>query len=220
MPEPHILIGALGTAAGPTAADVADYLRAHPRFLAEMPDLYRALVPPVRVHGEVLADHMAALLGAERAHAHAMASRADGVLAAGRAAAGLTQRVQAAVIALMGAGDIAECIATEFPVVLAIDAAALCIEAAHPGARVLAPGAVALRLGGRAALFRAAAPADPALHGEAVHLARHEALVGIPGIGPPALLALAARNAEALDPVQGLGALVFLGRAVAAALGR
>jgi uncharacterized protein YigA (DUF484 family) len=34
------------------------------------------------------------------------------------------------------------------------------------------------------------------------------------------LLALASRDARALDPAQGSGALAFLGRAVAVALGR
>jgi hypothetical protein len=50
-------------------------------------------------------------------------------------------------------------------------------------------------------------------------LARHEALVRLPG-EPPALLALSARERWMLDPAQGAGALAFLGRAVSAALGR
>ena len=45
-------------------------------------------------------------------------------------------------------------------------------------------------------------------------------LVLIPGEGPPTLLALLARDPRALDPAQGAGALAFLGRAIAAALGR
>ena len=84
-----------GTASTGTPVDtesVAAFLRAHPRFLADRLELYRVLAPPVRVHGEILADHMAAMVGAERAHALAMAERADGVLAAGRAAAGMTAR--------------------------------------------------------------------------------------------------------------------------------
>ena len=36
-----------------TAEQVADFLRAHPHFLAESPELYRMLAPPARVHGEV-----------------------------------------------------------------------------------------------------------------------------------------------------------------------
>lgn len=211
-----------------SAEEVAAYLRAHPRFLADTPELYRALAPPVRVHGEHFADHMAALLRAERGHASAMAARADDVLAAGRAAAGLTQRVQEAVLILIAAGNVAECVAAEFPAALAIDAATLCVEVegpATPGS-IIAPGGVGTPsmietlLGGRAVLFRTNAPPDPILHGEAARLAIHEALVRVPGAAPPAMLALAARNADALDAAQGTGALAFLGRAVAAALRR
>ncbi len=202
------------------AADVAAWLRAHPRFLAEHPELYRWLAPPERVHGEALADHMAAMLRAERAHASAMAERADGVLAAGRAAAGLTTRVQEAVLALIATRHTAECIAAEFPALLAVDAAALCAESMMPAARLLPHGAIDRLLGHRAVLFRDGGCDVRLLHGEAAPLALHDVLVRIPGEGPPALLSLAARDRRALDPSQGAGALTFLGRAVAAALGR
>ncbi len=214
MPQP------LSDGAGPSAAEVDAFLRAHPRFLAERPDLYRHIAPPERVHGEELADHMAAMLRAERAHASAMAERADGVLAAGRAAAGLAARVQEAVLALIGADCAAECISSEFPALLAVDAAALCVEATLAGGRELPAGMVARLLGTRGVLFRDVGSDARLLHAEAAPLARHDALVRIPGEGPPALLALAARDRAVLDPSQGIGALTFLGRAVAAALRR
>ena len=46
------------------AALVAAFLRANPGWLAEHPELYQVLAPPLRVHGEGLADHMAAITGA------------------------------------------------------------------------------------------------------------------------------------------------------------
>ncbi len=202
------------------AAEVAAWLRAHPRFLAEHPDLYRWLAPPERVHGEKLADHMAAMLHAERVHTAQMAERADGVLAAGRAAAGLAGRVQEAVLALIAAGNPAECIAAEFPALLAADAAALCIESLLPGARTLTAGTCDRLLGPRAVLFRDHVTDSQMLHGEAAELARHDVLIRVPGEGYPAMLTLAARDRSAFDPSQGAGALTFLGRAVAAALGR
>ena len=202
----------------PTAAGVAAYLRAHPSFLADRLDLYRALTPPRRVHGEALADHMAAMLEAERAHGRDMAAQADGVLAAGRAAAGLAGRVQGAVLALIAADSVFECVTSELPAVLAIDSVSLCSEADLPGARKLPEGTVEALLGGRGGIFRPA-PTDAALlHGEAAALARVDALVRVPLAGAPALLALGARDGAALDPAQGLGALVFLGRVIAAAL--
>jgi uncharacterized protein YigA (DUF484 family) len=205
--------------ANPVSADaVAAFLRANPSWLAEHPDLYLLLAPPARVHGESLADHMVAMVRAARERAASMTEQADGVLAAGRAAAGLAARVYEAVLALMRAADPAECVAAELPGLLAVDAAALCIEAERPHMRALPPGAVAALLGGRDVVFRDA-PADALLlHAEAGPLARHDALVRVQLAGPPILLALAARERRALDPGYGAaGALAFLGRAVAAA---
>jgi uncharacterized protein YigA (DUF484 family) len=200
--------------------EVAAFLRAHPFWLAENPDLYRALQPPARVHGDNLTDHMAAMLRAERAHAAAMAARADDVLSAGRAAAGLAARVQAAVLALIAAADPAEAVAAELPGILGIDAASLCVEGFVWTARSLPTGAVKRLMGERDVVFREA-PADAALlHGEAAELALQDVLVRVPGDGAPALLALVCRDRQGLNPTQGTGALAFLGRALAAALSR
>jgi uncharacterized protein YigA (DUF484 family) len=201
-------------------SEVADFLRANPRFLADNPELYVHLEPPLRLHGEALADHMAAQLRAARAAAAACAARAEDVLAAGRAASGLAQRVQEAVLLLLGTGDVAECVSAEFPVALAVDAARLCAEGVLPGWASLPAGAVAAMLGARPVLCRSFAAPDPALHGAAARLAVHEAIVRIPGDGPPALLALATREADLLGGGPGNGALAFLGRALAVALRR
>jgi hypothetical protein len=192
---------------------VEAFLRANPAWLAEHGELYGVLAPPARVHGEGLADHMAAMLRVQR-------ERADVVLSAGRAAAGIAARVQDAVLALLRSSDPADCVSGEMPALLAVDAAHLCVEADYHGARFLPPGTVGRLLDGRQVVFREAPPDAPLLHAEAAGLARYDALLRVPGTGPPALLALLARNPDALDPAQGIGALAFLGRAVAAALGR
>lgn len=202
------------------SASVAAFLRANPDWLARNPDLYRILTPPVRVHGEVLADHMAAMVHAERAHAAAMEERADDVLAAGRAAAGMASRVQEAVLALLRAADPLDCVSGEMPSILAVDSAHLCVEAIMPGTLPLPSGTVARLLGGRQVLFRETVTDTRRLHAEAAGLAGHDALVAVPSHGPPALLALLARDRTVLDPVRGSGALAFLGRAIAAAMGR
>jgi uncharacterized protein YigA (DUF484 family) len=192
---------------------VEAFLRANPAWLAQHPELYSVLEPPVRLHGEGVADHMAAMLRVQR-------ERANELLAAGRVTASLASRVQDAVLALLRSTDPADCVVGEMPGILAVDAAQLCMEADHPGARRLPRGTVGRLLEGRQVVFRAT-PADAGLlHAEAAGLARHDALVLVPGEGPPALLALLARDRHMLDPAQGTGPLGFLGRAVAAALGR
>jgi len=195
------------------ASFVEAFLRANPTWLAKRPELYGALEPPVRQYGDGIADHMAALLRVQR-------ERADGLLAAGRATAGLAARVQDAVLALFRSSDPADCVSGEMPGILAIDAAHICVEAEWPGARRLPYGAIARLLDGRHVVFRDA-PADAGLlHAEAAGLARHDVLIRVPGEGPPALLALLARDPHTLDPGQTTGLFGFLGRAVAAALGR
>ncbi len=199
------------------ASEVRAFLRAHPEFLAENPDLYQVLSPPSRVHGAAFADHMAAMLNAQRLHAQAMQTQAGQILAAGRASASLAARVQEAVLALIEAPNAPECISLEFPRTLAVDAASLC-ACGIDGARPLPPGAVDQLLGAHCVVFDAPADWRFALHGEAGGLAQAQALIRVPGFD--ALVALAARGPDVLDPAAGLGAWNFLGRAVAAALSR
>lgn len=202
---------------GIEAEEIDAFLRRHPGWLAQRPELYEALDPPVRVHGERMADHMAALLGAARSRAARLAASAERMTDERRAAAGLAERVQAAVLALMRAADPVDCIVHEWPGLLGLDAAALCMEADRRGVRRLQPGAVEAVLGRQSALVRPGV-GDPALHGEAAALAQVEALVRVPLRGTPALLALACRDGRSL--AGGGGTLGFLGQAAAAALDR
>ena len=194
------------------AARVAVFLRAHPDFLARRPDLYASLAPPVRVHGAIFEDHMAAMLAQARARAADMAASAQDVLAAGRAAGAVMDRLQEAVLALIQATDPAECVIETWPGLLGIDAAALCCEVIRPRWRTLPAGAVKALMRARPLVFRDR-PADAALlHAEAALLAERDLLIQLPGA---ALLALVSRDGAALPNTQ---AWRFLGRALAARL--
>ncbi len=194
------------------AEDVAAYLRANPGFLAAHPALFAALDPPSRVHGAVLADHMAAMIQAARVRTAEMERHAEAVLAAGRAAAGIAERVQAAVLAALQAADVAECVSETWPGLLGVDAAALCCEGRRPRWRSLPHGSVRPLLRGRPMVFRDR-PADAQLlHAEAALLAERDVLVGVPG-PRPALLALVSREAACLPNTQNW---VFLGRVLGA----
>src|SRR5271156_5244204 len=177
--------GPTGSEANSESAAVAAFLRANPDWLADNPELYRVLTPPTRVHGEVMADHMAAMVQAERAHAAAMEERADDVLAAGRAAAGVASRVQEAVLALLRAAEPPDCVTGEIPSILAVDSAHLCIEAIMPGTLPLPEGTVARLLGGRQVLFRDTVTDARRLHAEASGLAGHDPLRAGPAHGAP-----------------------------------
>lgn len=208
-----------GMSSAPEASDIAAFLCANPSFLAERPELYCSLTPPRRVHGERLADHLAAMVDAERARAAALAQQADVVLEAGRAAAGITERVQEAVLALLRASDPIDCVGVEIPPLLGVDAASLCTEGYRPGFRPLPPGMMQRLLGSRDVVVRARPTDTVLLHAEAAMLATEDALIRIPA-ARPALLALVSREPQALPAAQGARALGFLGRVLAALLDR
>ena len=196
-----------------TPADaVAAYLAANPGFLAERPALFATLAPPARVHGAALADHMEAMIRAARARAAERDAQAELVLAAGRAAASIAERVQEAVLSALQASDLAECVAETWPGLLGVDAAALCCEAFRPRWRILPHGSVRTLLRNRPTVFRDR-PADAAmLHAEAALLAERDVLVHVPG-RYPALLALVSRDPACLPTTQ---SWAFLGRVVGA----
>jgi len=211
------------------AEAVADYLAAHPDFLARRPALYRALRPPRRLHGENLADHMAAMVAAERARLRAYEGELQEALQDGRAGAGLITRVRLAVLALMRARDIADCVAQEVPPLLRVDSATLLIEPRDPrlgrlppGLRPMPAGTVHRLLGnGRDARVRSAITDAELLHGEAAGLVVRDALAKVPlGCDTPCLIAIGAREVAALPLRQSSQTLAFLGRVVGAALGR
>jgi len=196
---------------GAEAARVAAYLAAHPRFLAERPALYRALHPPQRVHGETLADHMAALLAAARAETGAVAEAARG-------AQDLTLRAAMAATALIGAPDPLAVVAAEWPLLLGLEAAALAAETPpFPALRDLPPGTVARLTGGREVVLRDAPPEAALLHGEAHPLILRDALVRLPGPAPR-LLALGAREPGRLPARGATAPLRLLAHALARAL--
>lgn len=196
---------------------IADYLRANPDFLAARPELYRVLTPPQRVHGDVLADHMAAMVRIERAHAAAQQERAGTVLAAGRAAAGIADRINEAVLALISAEDVADCVSAELPHLLGVDAASLCCETFRPRWRSLPPGAVAMLMRGRAVTVRDRPSDAVLLHAEAALLAERDVLVRIPS-DIPAVLALVSRDPASLPSLAGSASFAFLGRVLGSLL--
>lgn len=207
------------------AESVARFLRTHPEFLADRPDLYRSLAPPRRVHGDALADHMQARIEAVRAELARLERQLAEAAEAGRAGASLMTAVRQAVIALFRSDDPVETVTQEFPALLNLACAAIAAESdpfAPPprGVRLLPRGMVATLLGrGRDAIVRAQPSDESLLHGEAAPLVARDALVRVelPG-GRPALLVLGARIPGVLPLRQSAATLGFLGRAVTAAL--
>lgn len=208
------------------AAFVDAFLRAHPDFLAERPALYRALTPPRRVHGERLADHMAAMLEAERERGMVLRDRTEALLAAGRANAAIQSRAQRAVLAVMAARTGAEAldiIVQDWPALLGVDVVSVCAEGrALPLARPLPRGYLARTLpSGSAVVLRAEAFDTETLYGEAAALVASDALARLPlPQGGEALIACGAREPGFYEPGQGTDVAAFLAAVAAVALTR
>jgi uncharacterized protein YigA (DUF484 family) len=207
----------------PSAHAVEAYLRDHPEFLALRPDLYRELEPPVRVHGERVADHMAAMLAAERRRLRGLEAEMTAAAQAGRAGGALTMRVRLAVLALMRSQDVVETVAQEVPALLGVETCTLLAEAPDRlGIIKLPRGMVARLLGpGRDAVVRPNPTDRELLHAEAAGLVNRDAIVRVPvWTSQPTVLAVGSRDPGALPARQSTATLIFLGRAVAAALAR
>jgi uncharacterized protein YigA (DUF484 family) len=215
--------GAAAEAELPAPQAVEAFLRACPEFMADRPDLYRVLAPPRRVHGDRLADHMAAMLSAERRRVRGLEAEMDAAVSAERAGHGLTIRVRLAVLALMRCGDVPEAVTQEMPALLGIETCTLLSEAPDRRGVVRLPRGAAARLlrPGLDAVVRPAPLDAELIHQEAAPLVKRDALARVPvWTGEPTLLALGARDPNALPARQSTATLAFLGRAVAAALAR
>ncbi|NKE44501.1 DUF484 family protein [Roseomonas frigidaquae] len=216
------------------AEEVAAYLLDHPDFLAKRPDLYRTLAPPRRVHGENLADHMAAMVAAERERTRGLEAEVQAAVADGRAGATLVMCVRLAVLALMRSRDVVETVTQELPALLRVESCTLLTEPASPRASDAAfgfrragflpmpHGSLTRLIGrGRDARVRTEVTDTAMLHAEAAELVTRDALVRVPlACGTPCMLALGARDAASLPTRQTATTLAFLGRIVAAALSR
>lgn len=218
---------AKGGAPEPDEATLVEtFLRAHPGFLAEHPALYRALVPPRRVHGERMADHMAAMLEAERARGAELRATLEEVVAHGRTNAANQARAHKAVLAVMAARTATEALdilVQEWPDLLGLDVVSVCAEGrAVLGARPLARGTIARLLpNGSPFALRAQATDQDALYGEAAALVASDALARLSlASGGEALLACGSRDAGHFEARQATDLVSFLAAAAAIALGR
>ena len=203
-----------------SAAQVIDYLRRNPDFLAANPEVLDHLTPPSQTSGSGVVD-------LQRFMIERLRGRHNDLLHSGRSALSKQSQINDAVIALLGAATLEhliEIVATDFLRVLNLDVAALCVEGEHKprrqpdvsGVTCLAPGVIDELLGpGRpVAIVTGDGDGDERVFGAGAGLVCSAALIRLTlgGESPPALLALGSRQAERFSTGQGGEALVFLGR--------
>ncbi len=213
---------------GPTADEVESYLREHPDFLVDHPDLVNLLLPPEAKHGEGVVDMQRYMLERVRHDLTKLQVQQNEILATSRGNLTTQNRIHAGVLAMLGATTLEhliEIVTTDLAVHLEVDAVAIGFEALdrlpaggnRSALRILPRGAIDRVLGGskEIALIADATP-DAQLFGGATTLVRSQALLRLQlrRDAPIGILAFGSRTPGKFHPGQGTELLTFLGKVV------
>jgi len=214
----------------PSAEAVAEYLRAHPEFLIDHPDLFRILTTPSRwEEGDTLIDLQSVMLEKLREESQELKDAANLLINTTRSNIMIQTRTHAgavAVLSAVGLENLIHVICYDLPMLLDVDAVSLCFETGDQGSeelgnddiRWLSPGVVDTILGGgeKFAKLLEFTTDDGAIFGEAAGLVQSAAMVRLSpgGAIESGLLALGAREQGAFHSGQGTDLLIFIARIV------
>jgi uncharacterized protein YigA (DUF484 family) len=214
--------------AGPSADEVETYLRDHPDFLVDHPDLVNVLLPPEAKRGEGVVDLQRYMLERVRGDLSRVQTQQNEILATSRSNLITQNRVHASVIAMLGATTLEhliEIITTDLAVHIEVDAVTLGFEALDrlpaggngTSLRILPKGAIDRLVGtGKDLALIPDAQPDAQLFGSASTLVRSQALLRLQlrRDAPQGVLAFGSRTPEKFHPGQGTELLTFLGKVV------
>ncbi|OFX09002.1 MAG: hypothetical protein A2516_11820 [Alphaproteobacteria bacterium RIFOXYD12_FULL_60_8] len=215
------------------AAQVADYIRAHPEFLEDYADLIAASLPPARFTrkgGANVADLQQFMVRNLQEELQALRDSTDHLIHTTRSnMTGQTQTHMAtlALLATEGLDGLLTAIDQDVPTLTGVDAAALLISVESGGvatldAPILPRSELDALLEGQPVVLFDSIRGDERLYGAAGGLIRSQALVRIVpgGARPDCLLAIGSRLPGAFHRGQGTELLLFLGEIVAHCLRR
>jgi uncharacterized protein YigA (DUF484 family) len=204
---------------------VVAYLKRHPDFLAEHPELLDHLLAPEDHRGEGVIDLQSVMIKKLRREAKRLTKRQTDLLATSRANMTSQMRVHAAALALLDARsfeDLIEAVTTDLAVHMDVDVVVLCVESSDDapvktmsGIYVIEPGEVDRQLGaGRDIVLSRKDPELPEIYGAGAALVQSEALLRLRPSAevPTGMLALGSRYEGRFDPYQGTELMGFLGR--------
>ena len=212
---------------------VGAWLRQHPDFLANNPDLLLALTPPEFRLGEAVVDFQRLMVERQQRELAALKTSSQELLAISRLNKATQQTVHRAVLALLAAPTFERAISViveDWATYLDLDVVVLGVEAADDsglpgfkaGLTALSAGEVDSRLGrgNDVRVFATLEPPDPNLFAEAAALARSVAWLrlSIHDSAPPGLLALGSRQEGRFHPRQNTELLRFLANVLAATI--
>ena len=219
---------------GVTEDQVADYLRENPDFLSRNVDIIAAQVAPGRGQQDGVVDMQQFMVSRLQEEIESLRGCAQEVIETGRNNMSNQFRTHKAVLSVLAAADFDIALRTvtdEWPLLLDVDAVALCFEPSPtPAAGLISPHIHALDLGivnsiiddrHEVQLFRRfGGPAE--IFGSASDLVRSAAVSRIyeDDVMPAGLLALGSRTPDMFQPGQGTELLAFLTRVLGLVLRR
>jgi uncharacterized protein YigA (DUF484 family) len=208
------------------ADEVVAYLRRHPDFLVEHPELLATLTPPALQRGDSVVDMQHFMLQRLRSDIARLKAQQRALITTSRSNLTSQNRIHAAVLALIGASSfeqLLQIVTTDLAVLLDVDVVTIGVESASSkqprlplhGIQILRPGTVDDLLGSeRGTLLCADTPGEPALFGSAAGLVRSQALLrlDVSAHAPVGLLCIGTRRPDKFHPGQGVELLSFLAR--------
>jgi uncharacterized protein len=211
-----------------SAADVMAYLRQHPDFLIEHPEVIELLTPPSRQSGERVLDMQQFMVQHHRSEIARLKSQHRALVATSRANLASQARVHSAVLALLAASSfeqLIQIVTTDLAVLLDADVVTIAVESAgpqrphlsHQGVQILEPGTVDDVLGAdRDVMLQSDAEGDPMLFGDGAGLVRSAAVLrlSVSAAAPAGLLCIGMRRPGKFHGGQGTELLAFLARAL------
>ena len=215
---------------GPSAEEVEEYLRDHPDFFNERPEILRHLTPPGIDRGDGVIDFQGYILERVKGDLKRLQLDQKELIAISRNNLSSQSRIHAAVLAALSARTfehLIEILTTDLAVHLDVDVVVLAFETDSRqndglcGLRLLPQGSIdGLIPPGKEIRLIGNSAGDPMLFSGAASLVRSQALMKlrIRREGPAGMLALGARSADRFNPGQGTELLGFLARVIEQAI--
>ena len=205
------------------AQTIMAWLAQNPDFLSQHPEACTLLHPPAIQKGRKIADFQSYMIDRLRDEKQMAIQNTQAIVETSRANMNNQQRIHTAVLRLLDAQSLEECIHTitmDFATILNVDIVCLIVEAQghniphihNTGVRIVPDGTIHRWMGGKNALLQSNISGIEAIFGSGATLVASQALLQlhIAKNAPPALLAFGSRNPYGFEDTQGTDQALFL----------
>ncbi|MCM2343744.1 MAG: DUF484 family protein [Alphaproteobacteria bacterium] len=204
--------------------DVINWLRQHPRFLSQHPELLDIMTPPKENFGKGVADFQHYMVQRLKADRDEVLETAREIVENTRANMNSQTRIHRAILMLLEAAHFEAFVSTitlDFPSLLDIDIVSLIVETDGQivpqihlqGVRAVPPGTVHLLMKDKPIILEANIQGLDEIYGGGAGLVKSQALLKL-HIGddaPAAMIAFGSRDPLAFESTQGTELIAFLG---------